>query len=97
MQKTTKMLRSLANETAGFSEYSEETLDTVVFELVVPRAAKVPAARPPFQLVKLAQLTSASSTVPGPVLTELRANNTALGANWCITATLPTPRLSARR
>jgi hypothetical protein len=33
-----------------------------------------------------------TSTVPGKVLTQLRANNTALSAAWCITATLAVPQ-----
>ena len=97
MQHFDKAIHHLAVDTANFSECPEDADDTVVFELVVPRAAKVPAARPTIELTKLVvQLASASSTVPSSALTELRVNNTAHGADWCITATLQAPRLPAR-
>jgi hypothetical protein len=72
--------------------------EMVIFELVVPRAAKVPAPRQHVEVAKLVVMqTSVTSTVSTQTLTELRANNTALGAAWCITATLAAPQASRRR
>ena len=66
----------------------EETEPLVVFELVVPVAAKVPALSQPVAVAKLVHPASITSTVPGHALTQLRTNNTALVSAWCITATL---------
>ncbi|WP_156175862.1 hypothetical protein [Hymenobacter terrenus] len=69
----------------------------VVFEWVVPVAAKVPAPRQSGGVAKLlVQQASISSTVSAKTLIQLRHNNTALGAAWCITATLATPQPSRR-
>ena len=80
-------------------DFEEETEQLVIFELVVPRAAKVPAPRQHVEVAKLVvQQASVTSTVPAKILTQLRANNTAKGAAWCITATLAAsqpPRLSS--
>ncbi|MBF9239586.1 hypothetical protein I2I05_19495 [Hymenobacter sp. BT683] len=71
----------------------EEVEQLVIFELVVPVAAKVPAPRQPLEVAKMVlRQGSVTSTVPGKILTQLRANNTALGAAWCITATLAVPQ-----
>ena len=76
-------------------DYSPESEQLVIFELVVPVAAKVPAPRQRVELAKLVvRQASITSTVPGKALALLRANNTALGAGWCITATLTVPRPS---
>ncbi len=75
------------------SQSSEEAESLVVFELVVPGAAKVPAPQHPLEVAKiLLRQGSITSTVPGKILTQLRANNTALRADWCITATLAVPQ-----
>ena len=66
----------------------EENEQLVVFELVVPVAAKVPALSQPVAVAKIVHPASITSTVPRQVLTQLRTNNTALGSAWCITATL---------
>ena len=71
------------------SDVEEETEHLVIFELVVPGAAKVPAPRQHVEAALWAvQPASVTSTVPGKVLQQLRANNTALGAAWSFTATL---------
>ncbi|WP_310396375.1 hypothetical protein [Hymenobacter sp.] len=71
----------------------EEAEQLVIFELVVPGAAKVPAPRQHVEVAKLVvRETSVTSTVAGKILTQLRANNTALGAAWCTTATLAAPQ-----
>ena len=74
----------------------EENEQLVIFELVVPVAAKVPALSQPVAMAKIVQPTSITSTVPGQILTQLRANNTALSSAWCITATLVASRNPAR-
>lgn len=72
-----------------FPEGAGEAGETVVFALVVPDAAKVPAPRQRVEVAKLVvQRTSVTSTVPPTLLTQLWANNTALHAAWCMTATL---------
>ena len=79
------------------SNLDEETEQLVMFELVVPGAAKVPAPRQHVAAALWAvQQASVTSTVPGKVLQQLPANNTALGAAWSFTATLaaPSPRRS---
>ena len=74
----------------------EENEQLVVFELVVPVAAKVPPLRQPVAVAKIVQQASITSTVPGQILTQLRTNNTALSSAWCITATLAATREPAR-
>ena len=74
------------------SDSAEETEQLVIFELVVPGAAKVPAPRQHVEVAHWAvRQASVTSTVPGKVLQQLRANNTAKGAAWCVTATLAAP------
>ena len=69
----------------------------VVIALAVPVAAKVPAARRPLGVAPLlVQPQSVTTTVPGKVLMQLRANNTALAVAWCSTATLPEPAAQKR-
>ena len=75
---------------------AEESEELLVFEFVVPLSAKVPPPRPRVEIANfLVQQGSVTSTVPGKVLMPLRANNTSVGAAWCITATL-TARQSRR-
>jgi len=70
----------------------EEEDQLVVFELVVPRASKVPAPRPRLEVAKLlVQQAAVTSTVSEKSLTELRANNTTHSLGWCVTATLAAP------
>lgn len=92
MQNTNLCPDNASVELCCFSDCEEETEQLVIFELVVPVAAKVP---PPRQRVAIATLVvrpaSVTSTVPGRMLTQLRANNTALGGAWCMTATLARP------
>ena len=65
----------------------------MVFELVVPVAAKVPAPRQYLEVAELVvRQASVTTTVRCKALTLLQANNTALGAAWCITATLAAPK-----
>jgi hypothetical protein len=71
----------------------DESTQVVVFELVVPKAAKVPALRQQIPTASLLMRpASVTSTVPGRIFIQLRANNTALGAAWCTTVTLPVPQ-----
>ena len=75
-------------EMCCFSD-GEEDEHLVVFELVVPVAAKVPAPQKcPAVAKMLVRETSVTSTVRSGSLTPLRTNNTALGGAWCTTATL---------
>lgn len=79
---------------------AEEAEELLVFEFAVPLSAKVPPARQRVEVAKLlVQQSSITSTVPTKVLMPLRANNTSVGAAWCITATLTAPqtRRSASR
>ena len=69
----------------------EELEQLVLIELLVPVAAKVPAARQLVQAIKPVRLASITSTVYDKSLTPLKANNTALAAGWCFTATLAAP------
>lgn len=99
MQNTDKSFPSGRIEMSCFPEFETEAEPLVVFELVVPVAAKVPVPRQHAEVAKLVvRQASVTSTVPGKVLTQLRANNTAHGAGWCITVSLagsPPPRLSS--
>ncbi|WP_210515689.1 hypothetical protein [Hymenobacter terricola] len=80
-------------EMCCFPTCDEETEQVVVFELVVPVAAKVPAPRQRVAVAELVvQQASVTSTVRGKIYMQLRANNTALGAAWCMTATLAAPQ-----
>ena len=68
---------------------AEESEAVVVFTWAVPRAAKVPVPRQPrYSAAVIVQPAAISSTVPAALITELRANNTARCAAWCMTATL---------
>ena len=81
-----------------FSDCEDEAEQLVIFELVVPRAAKVPAPRQHVEVAKLVvQQASVTSTVPAKIITQLRVNNTAHSPGWCITATLAAPQQQVRR
>ncbi|SFP93034.1 hypothetical protein [Hymenobacter arizonensis] len=70
----------------------------VIFELVVPVGAKVPAPRQHVEMAKLVvSQTSITSTVPTKAAAPLRVNNTAMGAAWCVTATLTAPQSARQR
>ena len=78
-------------EPSGPVSGAEETEALVVLEWAVPTAAKVPALRKlDFVAIITVRPASITSTVSAKVITELRANNTALNSAWCITATLAT-------
>lgn len=80
-------------EPCCFPASEEEAEDVVVFELVVPRAAKVPPARQHLEVAKLlVRETSVTSTVPETIFTQLRANDTARATAWCITVALVVPQ-----
>ena len=66
----------------------DETEYFVIFELVVPGAAKVLVARQYIAVAKLVRPASVTSTIPSQILAHFRASNTARSAGWCITATL---------
>ena len=69
----------------------------VVIALVVPVAAKVTASRRQLEVaLLLVQPQSITTTVPGKMVIQLRANNTALAAAWWSTATLPEPAAQRR-
>jgi len=89
MQNFDKTLLASNVELLCLAEDEPETESLVIIELLVPVAAKVPAPRQRVEVAKLVvQQASVTSTVPPTALTHLRANNTALGAAWCTTATL---------
>ena len=98
MQNLDKILTSGLLELHCAPEGDEEPEQLVIFELVVPVASKVPAPRQHVEMAKLVvQRASITSTVPAKILTQLRANNTASSAAWCITATLAAPQSTSRR
>ena len=76
------------------TDCEDELEQLVVIELLVPVAAKVPAARQLVQAAKPVRQASITSTVCGKILTPLKANNTAFAAGWCFTATLAAPTRS---
>ena len=96
MQKLNKTFASASLKPPCFAD-CEENEQLVVFELVVPVAAKVPALNQPVAVAKIVQPASITSTVPGQILAPLRANNTAQGTAWCITATLAATRQGPAR
>ena len=76
-----------------FPDADDDCEPLVIFELLVPVAAKVPAPRQHVEIAKLmVQQGSVTSTGPGTIITQLRVNNTASGSAWCITATLVAPQ-----
>jgi hypothetical protein len=85
------------DQDAGFSgmqpaccvQCDEDLEQLVVFELVVPKAAKValPRLQPEVGPLTLRE-NSVTTTVPGKLYVQLQASNTATRAGWCITATL---------
>lgn len=93
MQNTDKTPSTATVEMFCFPETDEEAEELLVFELVIPVAAKVPPPRQRVEVAKLlVQQASVTSTVPGKILMPLRANNTSVSAAWCITATLTAPQ-----
>lgn len=74
--------------TRSLSPTNDETEYFVIFELVVPGAAKVPVTRQYIAVAKLVRPASVTSTVPSQIPAYFRASNTARRAGWCITATL---------
>jgi|GEM_PF-3848435 len=75
----------------SLTDCENEIEQLVVIELMVPVAAKVPAARQFVQATKPVRPASITSTVCDESLSPLRANNTALRTGWCSTATLAAP------
>ena len=72
-----------------FNDYDEAGAQLIIFELVVPMAAKVPAPQRHPEVSKLlVQPAIMTSTLSSKALTQLRANNTSVGAAWCISVTL---------
>ncbi|MBH8557211.1 hypothetical protein [Hymenobacter negativus] len=70
--------------------HCEEDLEQlVVFELIVPKAAKValPRLQPEIGPLTLRE-NSVTTTVPGKLYMQLQASNTATRAGWYMTATL---------
>jgi hypothetical protein len=81
----------------GFPDCDDEAEQMVIFELLVPTAAKVPAPSLHREVAKLmVHQASVTSTVPSVIITDLRVNNTAVASAWCVTASLTEPH-SARR
>jgi hypothetical protein len=84
-------------ELAALLEGVALTQQVVVFELLVPDAAQVPAPDYSTELNnRLKRRGPATSTVGGHVRTVLAANNTAYTANWCFTATIEAPKHALR-
>ena len=96
MQNLNKTPASARLELRCFAD-CEENEQLVVFELVVPVAAKVSALNQPVAVAKIVQPASITSTVPGQIPAPLRANNTARSTAWCITATLAATRQGPAR
>jgi hypothetical protein len=71
------------------AQCEEDLEQLVVFELIVPRAAKVASPRPQPEVGPLTlRENSITTTVPGKLYVQLQASNTATRAGWCMTATL---------
>lgn len=73
------------------ADCDDETEQLVVIELLVPVAAKVPAAHELVQATKPMRPASITSTGCDETLSLLRANDTARRTGWCFTATLAAP------
>jgi hypothetical protein len=92
MENLDKTLINHASSLGGYPETEEDTESKVVYELIVPMAAKVPAPHQHIEYAKLVvQQSSVTSTVPSTIITDLRVNNTAVALAWCVTATLVAP------
>ena len=74
------------------AQCEEELEQLVVFELIVPNAAKValPCFQPEINALTLRE-NSVTTTVPGKLYLQMQASNTAMRAAWCVTATLAAP------
>ena len=93
MKNLDNILEANAVEMCCLLDSGAEAAEMVVFELVVPKAAKVPPPRQRVELAKLVvQQASITSTVPRTIITQLRANDTAQATAWCITVALVVPR-----
>ena len=95
MQTIDKPLANSPTELSCFSECTENAAELVIFELVVPDAAKVRASRRQLEVAKLV-LQEVTSTARAKIITQLRVNNTAQSTAWCITATLAAPQPARR-
>ncbi|GAB3866936.1 hypothetical protein GCM10028824_08220 [Hymenobacter segetis] len=71
------------------AQCEEELEQLVVFELIVPKAAKValPRLQPEIGPLTLRE-NSVTTTAPGKLYVQLLASNTATQAGWYMTATL---------
>ena len=92
MQNLDSTIRSLIAEAHSFPDGQSESEEVVVFELVVPRASKVPPIRQYLEIAPLIVLqSSVSSTVSSGILADLQVNDTARRISWNATATLKAP------
>jgi hypothetical protein len=67
----------------------EDQEQVVVFELIVPRAAKIALPRQQPEIGPLIlQENSVTTTVPARLCVQRQASNTATRVGWCMTATL---------
>jgi hypothetical protein len=93
MQNLDKLPKASAVEMCCLLDSDAEAEEMVIFELVVPKAAKVPPPRQRVEVAKLVvQQASVTSTVPRTIITQLRANDTAQTTAWCITVALVVPQ-----
>ncbi|MBJ6109381.1 hypothetical protein JAO73_10175 [Hymenobacter sp. BT523] len=98
MQNLDSANRSLLADARAFPDGQPEAEEVVVFELLVPGAAKVPPQRQYLEVASLVVLpSSVSSTVPSTIVTDLRVSDTARRLTWKVTATLTAPPAQARR
>ena len=74
------------------AQCEEDLEQLVVFELIVPKAAKValPRFQPEIDALTLRE-NSVTTTVPGKLYLQLQASNTAMRAAWCVSVTLAAP------
>jgi hypothetical protein len=91
-------IRSLTAEAHAFPDGHDEAEEVVVFELLVPRASKVPPIRQHLEVAPLiVRPSSVSSTVSAGILADLQVSDTARRISWNATATLKAPAQSPRR
>jgi hypothetical protein len=89
-------LRSANLEIGGVSDNADDADQpvVVVVQLLVPRAAKVPALHQHLETSRLqVRPASVSSTVFSSLLVNLQVSNTARHTDWSTTATLQAARL----
>ena len=98
MQNRDQNAGTSSQQIACCSQCEDEREQPVVFELIVPKGAKVALPRLQSEIGPLTlRENSVTTTVPDKLYVQLQANTTATRTDWCMTATLAASLPAAAR